>query len=370
VGRRAQVSAVALFAAASCLVSTAATAGAAPSPHRDALRAVVVASGLASPTGFTFGPGGVIVYGERFTGRIRFYDPATGSDHVVYRIPNVDGSFDRGLLGVALHPRYPDIPFVYAYVTRHTPSGSRNELLRVTNDHGHGTDPKVLFSLPAGPEHQGGRIEFGPDGMLYVVVGEGMNRAASQDLSSLRGKILRMTPWGAPAPGNPFPHSRVWSYGHRNSFGFAFDQLSANLWETENGPHCNDELNRIVAGGNYAWGPHEEEDCSPAMPGALETNRDGPAPRRQPEAWWTPTIAPTGIAFCDQCGLGTAYQGTALMSDFNRSELIRIRLTADRLHVASQQVVFHAEFVTSIEVGPDHAIYLSRPHAIERLELG
>jgi glucose/arabinose dehydrogenase len=168
--------------------------------------------------------------------------------------------------------------------------------------------------------------------------------------------------------GDPFPHSRVWSSGHRNSFGFGFDPLSGNLWETENGPHCNDELNRIVAGGNYAWGPHEEEDCSPAMPGALETNRDGPEPRRQPEAWWTPTIAPTGIAFCDRCGLGTAFRGTALMSDFNRRELLRITLTPDRLHVAAQRVVFHATAVTSVEVGPDHAVYISQPHAIERLE--
>ncbi len=354
--------------AASCLAWTAVAARATPSRRGVTLRAVRIATGLAAPTGFTFGPAGVIVYGERFTGRIRFFDPATGTDHVVYRIPDVDGSLDRGLLGVALHPRYPTVPFVYAYVTRHTASGPRNEVLRVTNDHGHGTTPKVLLSLAAGPEHQGGRIAFGADGMLYVAVGDGENRAAAQDLKDLHGKVLRMTPWGAPAPGNPFPHRRVWSFGHRNSFGFGFDPLTGRLWESENGPHCNDELNRIVAGGNYAWGPHEEEDCSPAMSGALETNRDGPAPRRLPEAWWTPTIAPTGIAFCDRCGLGPGFQGTALMSDFNRAELVRITLTADRMHVAAQRVVFHATAATSVEVGPDHAIYISQPHVIERLE--
>jgi len=332
------------------------------------LKAVRVAGHLAAPTGFTFARDGRIVYGERFKGRIRILDPATGADHVVYRVSNVDGAGDRGLLGVALHPDYPDPAFVYAFVTRHTPAGSRNQVIRITNEGGHGTDLRVLVSANAGPQHQGGRIQFGPDGMLYVALGDGDRPADAQDRASPRGKILRMTPWGAPAPGNPFPHSRVWSFGHRNSFGFGFDPKTGNLWETENGPHCNDELNRIVAGGNFAWGPHEDEDCVPALPGALETNRDGPSPRRQPEAEWTPTIAPTGIAFCDGCGLGSAFAGRGLIADFNHSEITRITLSGNRRHVTGRSVVFEAPHpITSVEVGSDSAIYISLPAGIYRL---
>ena len=89
-----------------------------------------------------------------------------------------------------------------------------------------------------------------------------------------RGKILRLTRDGEAAPGNPFG-SRVWAFGIRNSFGLAFDPVTGNLWETENGPECNDELNRIVRGGNYGWGP--AADCGSATPPS-DTNRDGPSP--------------------------------------------------------------------------------------------
>jgi glucose/arabinose dehydrogenase len=209
---------------------------------------------------------------------------------------------------------------------------------------------------------------FGPDGMLYAAIGDGESKEAAQDRHDVRGKILRMTPWGSRAPGDPFEHSRAWSFGHRNSFGFTFDPLTDRLWETENGPACNDELNRIVKAGNYAWGPHEDDDCIPAMPGARETNRDGPTPRRLPELWWTPTIAPTGIAFCHGCGLGADSEGKAFVADYNKRAIRRVALTANRLHVASQRVVYSAALaITSVEAGPNGAIYFSLPHAIYRL---
>ena len=110
------------------------------------------------------------------------------------------------------------------------------------------------------PYHNGGRILFGPGDKLYVMIGEGHNPENAQDRSSnLRGKILRLNTDGSPGPGNPY--GRVWSFGHRNSFGFTFDPKTGRLWETENGPECTDEINLVVRNGNFGWGP--KENCSP-----------------------------------------------------------------------------------------------------------
>jgi glucose/arabinose dehydrogenase len=166
-----------------------------------------------------------------------------------------------------------------------------------------------------------------------------------------------MTETGAPAPGNPgFGDGRIFSFGHRNSFGFAFDPETGNLWETENGPECTDELNLVVKGGNYAWGPNE--NCSDPKPGG--TNQDGPAPRRLPKAFFADTIAPTGIVFCDACGLGAGTNGAFLFGDNKTGRIHRVRLTANRLDIASQSIVLSkGDGIFSMERGPHGAIYFS-----------
>ncbi|CAN5799634.1 hypothetical protein BH18ACT17_BH18ACT17_02430 [soil metagenome] len=120
-----------------------------------------------------------------------------------------------------------------------------------------------------------------------------------------RSKILRLNPDGSVPGSNPFG-TAVWSFGHRNSIGFAFDPISGRLWQSENGPECNDELNRIVGGGNFAWGPAQACDTPPTP---ADTNRDGPDPRRLPQHTFADTVAATGVAFCDGCGLGARYDG-------------------------------------------------------------
>src|SRR5262249_29735556 len=165
-------------------------------------------------------------------------------------------------------------------------------------------------TLPAGSNHNGGAIHFGPDRRLYAVIGENGKAPNAQDLTTYAGKVLRMTRTGRVPPDNPFPDSLVWSYGLRNSFGFAFDPLPGDLWETENGPTCNDEVNRIVRGANYGWGP--SETCEGTAPG--NTNQDGPDPVL-PLAVFNPVIAPTGAAFCDGCGLGASLQGRLVFGD-------------------------------------------------------
>lgn len=352
-------------AAAALAIASQLGAGA---PWAAAVEAEVVAGGLDGPAAFTFGPGGRIFYGERVTGEIRLLRPRTDADSLLFAIPNLVTGGERGLLGLALHPDYPAEPFVYAYATRSVGGTVRNQIVRITNAGGEGTAMRVVFSTAvAGSIHVGGRILFGPDGRLYAVVGEAGNPANSQDLGNTAGKILRMTPLGRRAPGNPFPNSRIYAYGIRNSFGFAFDPRTGRLWETDNGPECNDELNRIIAGRNYGWGP--SETCGAPGP-PTNTNRDGPNPVL-PRAVYNPVPALTGAAFCEECRLGFGSNGRLYVGDFNTGQIRRVTLGAKRLGVVSQRVVHdHDGPVLSVERGPGGRIYFSDFGAIYRLVPG
>jgi quinoprotein glucose dehydrogenase len=287
-------------------------------------------------------------------------------------VTRIAGSVDTelGLDGIVLHPDFPRRPFVYAYATRVVHGTPRIQILRYRTSrargHGTGVDRTVIYrsATAAGPMHVGGRMLF-HGGDLYVVVGDAGDATNAQDLSVERGKVLRMTPRGAPAPGNPFG-TRVWSFGHRNSFGFDFDPQTGRLWETENGPECNDELNRIVEGGNYAWGPHETCSTPPSAP--RDTNQDGPTPRIQPLQFYRSTIGPTGLAFCRRCGLGSAAEGTFLFGSFNTGFITRVRLTRDRRDIDGTRVVLrHAGHVLSIESSPRGRLYFSDGKGIYRL---
>ena len=340
-------------------IARSAPARAATSTHR-------VVGSLDQPVAFTFGPERTLWYVEKTTGRVRIVDLETHRDSVFFRVSHVNGEAERGVLGIALHPRFRRKPFVYVYATRSTGSALRNQILRIEDVNGSGRHPTVIFSEPASssPYHNGGRILFGADGMLYAVVGDAHDSANSQDLSRSndRGKILRMTPNGGIPATNP-ADARWWAYGIRNSFGFAFDPSTGDLWETDNGPECNDEVNRIREGANYGWGPHET--CSGSSP--RNTNQDGPN-RVLPEFFYRSPIGITGIAFCDGCGLGPASEGTAFFGGVNDGKIRRIVLTSNRRGIRRVEVVAtHDGSTLSYEVGRSGGIYFSDFSAIYRL---
>jgi aldose sugar dehydrogenase len=253
------------------------------------------------------------------------------------------------------------------YVTRRVGGKLRNQIVRIRERRGDGAGLTTILSTPASssPYHNGGRILFGPDGKLYAIVGDGHRAANSQDLSrNLRGKILRMNPDGSVPGTNPMiggRRTRVFAFGIRNSFGFAFDPEGGNLWETENGPSCNDEINLVLRGDNYAWGP--SESCP-------DTNQDGPAPRRLPEVNFASPIGITGAAFCDGCGL-PGRQGDLLFGDCCAGGRVRrVTLDAARDDVASGPTTMldsPGGSVLSMEVGPSGRIYFSDGGAIYRL---
>ena len=223
----------------------------------------------------------------------------------------------------------------------------------------------VLNVQKAGIRHNGGRLLFGPDGMLYVVVGETEQSQLAQDLSVNSGKVLQMTPTGGVPKDDPFKGSLVYSYGHRNSFGLAFDPKTGNVWETENGPECNDEINRIIPGRNYGWGP--SENCTATAP--QDTNNSGPRPVL-PQLWYAQTIGPTGIAICNGCHLGSAREGDIFFGAFNTGDIHEVSLNASRTTAIRDSTPFnHGNLVLSIERGPDGSLYFSDGVGIFKLAL-
>ena len=333
------------------------------SPASAAVKIKPVQTGLNGPSAFTFAPNGTIWYLERGTGEVHTLDPSTGTDHLVRTIGGVDGSGERGALGIALHPHWTHTHLVYVYVTRTHNGKLQNQVVRFRAG---GSGLRILLSTPASadPYHNGGRILFGPDGRLYVVIGEGHNPANAQDRSNnLRGKILRLDPDGSAAAGNPL--GRIWSYGHRNSYGFAFDPETGRLFETENGPACTDEINLIVKGANFGWGP--SQTCSKPKPRG--TNNSGPRPRHLPKRYFASTIGITGAAFCDHCSLGGPLDGDLVFGDVNTGTVRAIDLNATRsgFSGAPRTLASAPTGVHSVEVSPRGRIFLSGPNGIYRL---
>ena len=332
--------------------------------HAAGIVAQPVKVGLLDPTAFTFGPGGLIWYVERVHDQIRILNPATGKSTKFF---TVTGGVST--VGIVLHPNYPTKPWVYVYGTRTVGGVKLDQVLRINDHNGKGAGLKVLLSRPAAPpgptSHHGGRLLFGPDGFLYLIVGDEADPAHSQDPSDIAGKVLRMTANGTAAPGNPVHGSRVFASGIRNSIGYDFDPATGRLWLMDNGPECNDELDLISAGANYGWGPSETCATPPAAP--ANTNRDGPSPVL-PKLWFSTTIGPTGLAFCAGCGLGTGSDGAIFFGDYNGDSIHEATLNAAHDQVVTSSVVFtHSDHVLSLEVGPGGAMYFSDRGGIYRL---
>jgi glucose/arabinose dehydrogenase len=167
----------------------------------------------------------------------------------VGRVPGVVPGGEGGLLGIAVSPAFASDRTVFVFFT----SQDDNRVMRMTFD---GSTlkpgPVIVSGITKGSIHDGGRLAFGPDGYLYISTGEAGLRDPAQDKASLNGKILRVTRDGTPAPGNPFPGSRVWTFGHRNVQGLAWDK-AGNMFASELGQNTWDELNRIEPGRNYGW---------------------------------------------------------------------------------------------------------------------
>jgi glucose/arabinose dehydrogenase len=262
----------------------------------------VVATGLEAPWGLAFLPGGEALVTERDSARLLLLDPS-GTIEEVGTLP-ADGSGEGGLLGLAVSPTYDEDGLVYAYYT----TAEDNRVVRFRL----GEEPEpILTGIPVNSYHNGGRIAFGPDGMLYASTGEAGDMPISQDVASLGGKILRINPDGTIPADNPFPNSPVYSYGHRNVQGLAWDE-GGQLYATEFGQNTFDEVNRIQAGGNYGWPEVEGEGGEPKFRDPIST-------------WATSEASPSGAAILKD-GSIPQWEGDFFMAGLRGQRLWRLDL--------------------------------------------
>ncbi len=307
-------------------------------------------TGLEIPWSLVFLPDGRALVSER-PGRIRLIDHGTLKPDPVANFDVVrDG--EGGLLGLALDPNYPKRPYLYAMMTVDKGSDRVDRVVRLRLEGDHAKFDRVLVDdIPAGRFHDGGRIAFGPDGMLYIGTGDSTHREIAQEKSSLGGKILRITPDGKPAPGNPFDDAPlVYTLGHRNVEGLAWEPKTHQLFESEHGPsgedglHAHDEINVIQKGDNYGW---------PLVVGA--PGREGLTDPLI--AWNDRTTPPSGIAF---------WHDRLYVATLGSEALVRVALSQakggwkvdgiERLFTDGQ----HSRYgrLRAAVVGPDDALYV------------
>src|SRR6266571_7176829 len=251
---------IAAIAACACLIVGAcatdggpAPAGSMPAPRGAVQRTThvgkpfVMARNLAVPWAIAFLPGGDALVTERDSARLLRVTPQ-GRVSTGGTVPGVEPYGEGGLLGVAVSPSFGRDRLVYLYVS----TATDNRIVRFRFSGSRiGPLDALVTGIPRAANHNGGRLAFGPDGMLWAATGEHGEPSLAQDRDSLGGKILRMTPDGRPAPGNPFG-TLVWTLGHRNVEGLAWDG-AGRMYATEFGQDRFDEINRIEKGHNYGW---------------------------------------------------------------------------------------------------------------------
>ena len=317
-------------AAASTSSPTASTpaSSAAPAdtgPSRD------VVTGLAVPWSVALLPGGGFLVSERDTAHVLRFGP-DGSRTDLGQVPDVAPGGEGGLLGLAVRASEPTVLYAYATTARD------NRIFAIPlNANGLGTPRTLLTGIPKGTIHNGGRIAFGPDGFLYVGTGEAGRRQPAQDPGSLGGKILRITTDGSPAPGNPFDGSPVWSLGHRNVQGFAWDS-AGRMWASEFGQDTWDELNLIQPGSNYGW---------PVVEG-----RAGRAGFVDPVAQWAPSDA-------SPSGLTIGPDGAVYLAALRGESLWRVPIRADG-SAADPQRLLEGRYgrLRDVLTGPDGRLWV------------
>jgi glucose/arabinose dehydrogenase len=350
-------------------------------------------SGLSQPTAMAFVGAGDILVLQKADGRVRrVIDGLLQAGEILDL--SVETASERGLLGIATHPNFDSNSFVYLYFTHSgatcgpTPSNPPvNRVCRFFWDGNSLIDPTPIVDLPGtpGPNHNGGTMTFGPDGKLYIIIGDLNRDGQLQNFSTGpapddSGVILRLNDDGTVPTDNPFFSqggnlAKYYAYGVRNSFGLAFDPLTGQLWNTENGPGDYDEINTVQPGFNSGW----ERIMGPVIRDAEGTGdlvQFPGAHYADPKFSWFNTVGVTAIVFMKSPLLGVDYQNDVLVGDINNGNLYHFKVTAarngfdfispnlaDRVADSSaelQEIILGTGFggITDLKVGPDGLLYI------------
>lgn len=305
-----------------------------PAQTRATAARTTVVTGLNTPWSVVFLPNGQALVSER-GGVIKRIAKNGRRASTVARVPGVVEEGEGGLLGLAVSPTYAKDRLVYAYLT--AAGDNRIVRFRVTASTRSIRPQTVLTGLEKSQVHNGGRLAFGPDGKLYATVGDAGNTESSQDRGSQNGKILRMDPDGSVPSDNPFGGSRVFSLGHRNPQGLAFDK-AGRLWAAEFGQNTYDEVNLVEAGKNYGW---------PEVEGRGDT--DGGKYTNPQVQWRTSESSPSGAAIV----------GTRLyVAGLGGERLWTIPLRGARAGTAKASLVGRYGRIRAATAAPDGSLWI------------
>jgi glucose/arabinose dehydrogenase len=307
-------------------------------------RVEVVVNNLEIPWSFAFAPDGRLFVTER-PGRVQIVDIARQTSQLALTLDDVFAEGEGGLLGLALDPSFASNGLVYLYYSART-SASRavNRVVRYRESGNRLAERVVLLdNIPANVIHDGGRLRFGPDGLLYITAGDAASEQSAQDVASLSGKILRINPDGTTPRGNPFS-SPVYSYGHRNPQGIDWHPATGDLWESEHGPTGNDEINVADAGINYGWPRIEGSQTMPAM--------------REPITFYNPAVAPSGASFYRGQRF-TQFVNNLFVGTLRGTHLLRLRLDSTSRRLVGQERLLEGQFgrIRDVASGPDGYLY-------------
>jgi len=330
-----------------------------------------VTDGLNWPWSLAFLPDGRMLVTER-GGTLRVIEGGRLLERPVDGVPPVYANSQGGLFEALPHPDFRRNGWIYLSYAHGPPDANATRVARGRLDGGALVDLEVLFTAEPTkdtPVHYGGRMTWLPDGTLVLGLGDGFDyRETAQQLDSHLGSIVRIRADGSVPDDNPFAgqddaQPEIWSYGHRNVQGLAWDSRRGVLWQHEHGPRGGDEINLIVAGGNYGW---------PIATHGIDYSGATISPFRQrpgmvdPELVWTPSIAPAGLAVYRGDAFSD-WDGDLLVSALAGRELRRVEL--DGTSVVDQHVLLEdlGERLRDVRVGPGGHVYVLTDAADGRL---
>jgi aldose sugar dehydrogenase len=330
-----------------------------------ALTQDIYVGGLLLPVAFEFAPDGRTLFVNELYGKVRLVEDGQLKPDPVVVLPTTQG-LEQGALGLALDPAFSRNRWFYVLYSQ-TVEGKneprRNRIVRFTEHDGRGIDETIIFdNLPIGkpgPEnvngdHNGGRLGFGPDGKLYVTMGDTARRTEARKARGLFGKVLRLNSDGSIPSDNPDPDEPMFAMGFRSPFGLDFQPGTGLPWVSDNGPQGHDEINRVVSGGNYGW-PDEAGKV------AGESKLLDPIWESGIERY-----GPTGVAFYTGDAV-PEWKNDLFFCDWNTGSLWRLNLQPPAYNTAGTLEMVTQPCRLYVRNGPDGALYFSDHHAIYRL---
>jgi glucose/arabinose dehydrogenase len=302
-----------------------------------------VVANLDVPWSMAFAPDGRLFVTER-GGRVRILNLATSASELALAVDGLFAQGEAGLLGLALDPVFEQNHWVYLYYTAAlTGGGAVNRVVRYREVNGRLLERVVLLdNIPGAVIHDGGRLRFGPDRLLYVTTGDANASSLAQDLASLAGKILRLNGDGTAPRDNPFD-SPIFSYGHRNPQGLDWHPASGELWASEHGPTGNDEINLIRPGANYGW---PRIDGAATLPGM-----------EAPAIFYNPAVAPSGASYYRGQRI-PGFTNDLFVGTLRGMHLLRLRTQGGR--VVAHEALFDDRYgrIRDVVSGPDGYLYV------------